>query len=69
MYDSSGGTPEQRHAEAKDLLKIIQDAEIKLDKDKRFISGIRARFVRFGLETRIAPTELFWLRDVKDRQL
>lgn len=71
MNDESGGTPEQRTAEARRVLKILLETDFDefQHKDRKFIEEMSERFDRYGDKTSISPRQLFWLRDIKDRSL
>lgn len=64
----SGGTPEQRRDEAERLLKIIEADRLE-GKDASLVARIRGNFARYKGKTLVSTSELFWLRDIRDRQL
>lgn len=65
----SGGTPEQRRQEAERLLDIIDYAAITDDGARRFVGKMRANFSKFKDRTFVSVDQLFYLRDIKDKQL
>jgi len=52
--------------EAKKLLDIIKDKQITKKEDFLFVESMKSRVKFNGFVTR---NQIFWLRDIKDRQL
>jgi hypothetical protein len=74
MFDTSGGTAEERRVEAVKIVDMIM--EMNLDKvntlkvnDYTFVMNIRENLLKYGSNAFISPRQLFYLRDVKDKLL
>lgn len=68
LTNETGGTAEERRAEADRILKIM----VENDLDVGGCSPTETRFLEqmFDDQTQaISPKQLFWLRDIKDKYL
>lgn len=52
--------------EARRLLDIIEETKITKKEDWAFVESIKSRV---KMDLHITETQIFWLRDVKDRQI
>lgn len=68
---ASGGSPEDRNAEANRILfeMGLKDASFEQDREQDFVASLVDRFEQFGIKTAISSKQLFWLRDLKEKYL
>jgi hypothetical protein len=70
LYKESGGDDASRSSEAIKLLEMIDDNALVSPSDSKFVSDCRERLEQYGqAKFWISAKQLFWLRDIKDRQL
>ena len=71
MFDTSGGSEQDRRDEARRLIEIITTSDVEhfSQKEIDFIHDLEDRFDRFGENAKISPKQLFWLRDLKDKAI
>ena len=62
MYDNK----ENHLPEAKILLKLIEDNNVRDKEDYLFILSMRSRVRMEGF---VSQEQIFWLRDIKDKQI
>jgi hypothetical protein len=71
MFDSSGGTAEERRVEAVKLVDMIMEiphfANNLSQGDYNLVMTTRERLLKYGSNALISPRHLFYLRDVKDK--
>ena len=60
LSNDTGGTPEERRAEADRILKMLEDVDALAftTKEDNFIGQMRE-------DGPVSPKQLFWLRDIK----
>ncbi len=67
LGQETGGTPDERLAEAKRLLEIIGDHLEQLSpKEQGFVEDMQGRIEEYGNSAIVSGKQLFWLRDIKD---
>jgi len=68
---ASGGSPEDRNAEANRILfeMGLKDAAFEQDREQDFVASLVDRFEQYGIKTVVSSKQLFWLRDLKERYL
>lgn len=68
---ASGGTPEDRNAEAWRILDEmgLKNAAFEQDREQDFVASLMDRFEQYGIKTVVSSKQLFWLRDLKEKYL
>lgn len=68
---ASGGSPEDRNAEANRILfeMGLKDASFEQDREQDFVASLVDRFEQYGIKAVVSSKQLFWLRDLKERYL
>jgi hypothetical protein len=71
LGQQSGGTPEQRLAEAQRIMEIISDlpTEQLSQRDEDFLTEMQDRLDQYGERCMVSTKQLFWLRDIKGKLL
>lgn len=63
----TGGDAKRRLEEARELLEGIDDSDLRPEEED-FVSDMRERLEKYGDHTMVSPKQIFWLRDIVDRQ-
>lgn len=68
FQNATGKKLKEAAVEVGKILGVLIDGDLITDRDRTFVADMRQKWAQYGEGLVVSPRQLFWLRDLKDKQ-